>query len=144
VTCHVPDQGDHQGRFPVWGTGMPDPMAGAPSSILLIADPGAPVVIAERLSDSLPSALTDCAAADGKWDVSVRRDSYRVDGHAEVLAKERWPILTLAGNDDVQPVAGLAFSEYGVPAWKVDGLELFGQRRDRAAFVWRLRGKLSG
>ena len=36
-------------------------------------------------SDSLPSALTDGAAADGKWDVSVRRDSYPVDEHAEVL-----------------------------------------------------------
>jgi hypothetical protein len=76
---------DHQGRFAVWGTGMPDPMTGAPSSILLIADPGVPVVIAERLSDSLPNALTDCAAAGGKWDVSVRRDSYPVDEHAEVL-----------------------------------------------------------
>ena len=42
-------------------------------------------MIAERLSDSLPSALTDGAAADGKWDVSVRRDSYPVDEHAEVL-----------------------------------------------------------
>jgi hypothetical protein len=52
---------------------------------LLIADPGVPVAIAERLSNSLPSALTDCAAADGKWDVSVRRDSYPVDEHDEVL-----------------------------------------------------------
>ena len=69
----------------MWGTGMPDPMTGAASSILLIADPGAPAAIAERLSDSLPNALTDGAAADGKWDVSVRRDSYPVDEHAEVL-----------------------------------------------------------
>lgn len=60
-------------------------MPGAPSSILLVADPGAPEAIAERLSDSLPGALTDCAAADGKWDVSVRCDSYPVDEHAEVL-----------------------------------------------------------
>src|SRR3954462_8660935 len=60
-------------------------MTGAVSSILLIADPGVPVVIAERLSDSLPSALTDLAAVDGKWDVSVRRDSYPVDEHAEVV-----------------------------------------------------------
>src|SRR4051812_24252613 len=64
---------------------MPGPMTGAVSSILLIADPGVPVVIAERLSDSLPSALTDLAAVDGKWDVSVRRDSYPVDEHAEVV-----------------------------------------------------------
>jgi hypothetical protein len=60
-------------------------MTGAASSILLIADPGVPVVIAERLSDSLPGALTDGPAADGKWDVSVRRDSYPVDEHAEVV-----------------------------------------------------------
>ncbi|WP_156686739.1 hypothetical protein [Mycobacterium sp. Marseille-P9652] len=59
-------------------------MPSAPSSILLIADPGAPAAIAERLSDSLPSALLNGDAADGKWDVSVRRDSYPVDEHAEV------------------------------------------------------------
>jgi hypothetical protein len=64
---------------------MPDPVTGAPSSILLIADPGVPAVIAERLSDSLPGALTDRAATDGKWDVSVRRHSFPVDEHAEVL-----------------------------------------------------------
>jgi hypothetical protein len=52
---------------------------------LLIADPGVPAVIAERLSDSLPNALTDWAPANGKWDVSVRRDSYPFDEHAEVL-----------------------------------------------------------
>jgi hypothetical protein len=63
-------------------------MTGAPSSILLIADPGVPALIAERLSESLPSALTDRAdgaVADGEWDVSVRRDSYPVDEHAEVV-----------------------------------------------------------
>lgn len=60
-------------------------MPGAPSSVLLIADPGAPAAIAERLSDSLPNALTDWALADGEWDVSVRRDSYPVDEHAEVV-----------------------------------------------------------
>jgi hypothetical protein len=64
---------------------MPESMTGAPSTILLIADPGAPAVIAERLSNSLPSVLADGAAADGKWDVSVRRDSYPVDEHAEVV-----------------------------------------------------------
>jgi hypothetical protein len=52
---------------------------------LLIADPGVPAVIAERLSDSLPNALTDWAPADGKWEVSVRRDSYPFDEHAEVV-----------------------------------------------------------
>jgi hypothetical protein len=52
---------------------------------LLIADPGVPAGIADRLSDSLPNALTDRAAVGGKWDVSVRRDSYPFDEHAEVL-----------------------------------------------------------
>ena len=60
-------------------------MPGDWSSILLIADPGAPAVIAERLSDSLPSALADGARADHKWDVSVRRHAYPIGEHAEVL-----------------------------------------------------------
>ncbi len=53
------------------------------SSILLIADPGAPAVIAERLSRSLPSALTDERAGD-KWTVSVRRHAYPIDEHTDV------------------------------------------------------------
>jgi hypothetical protein len=57
---------------------------GQPSSILLVADPGAPAAIAERLSDALPSALTDGTAENGKWDVSVRRHAYPIDEHAEV------------------------------------------------------------
>jgi hypothetical protein len=77
---------DAPGTFDDLGyAGMPGPMTGPASSILLVADPGVPAAIAERLSDSLPSALTDGAATDGKWDVSVRRDSYPVDEHAEVL-----------------------------------------------------------
>jgi hypothetical protein len=52
---------------------------------LLIADPGVPAEIADRLADSLPNALTDCPPAGGKWDVSVRRQSYPFDEHAEVL-----------------------------------------------------------
>jgi hypothetical protein len=60
-------------------------MADPASSILLVADPGAPAAIAKRLSDSLPSALADGAAADDTWDVSVRRDSYPIDEHAEVV-----------------------------------------------------------
>jgi hypothetical protein len=59
-------------------------MTAAASSILLIADPGVPAAIAERLSDSLPNALTDCASADGKWDISARRHSYPVEEHAKV------------------------------------------------------------
>ena len=83
MSCRTPY--GHQGRLAVWVRVCRGPMPGAPSSILLVADPGVPAAIAERLSDSLPSALMDCAAADGKWDVSVRRDSYPVDEHAEVL-----------------------------------------------------------
>ena len=60
------------------------PMPGEPSSILLIADPGAPAVIAERLSDSLPDALIEWAPDDDKWNVSVRRHAYPIDEHAEV------------------------------------------------------------
>ena len=82
MSCGTQD--GHQGRLAV-GYGYAGDSVRRPSSILLIADPGVPAVIAERLSDSLPSALTDGAAADGKWDVSVRRDSYPVDEHAEVL-----------------------------------------------------------
>lgn len=65
----------------MWGTGMRGPVLSAPSSILLIADPGVPAVIAERLSDALPH----WAPADGEWDVSVRRRSYPFDEHAEVV-----------------------------------------------------------
>lgn len=53
-------------------------------SILLIADPGAPTAIAERLSGWLGTALTDGAAAGDKWEVSVRRHAYPIDEHAEV------------------------------------------------------------
>ena len=59
-------------------------MPNEPSSILLVADPGAPAAIAERLSDSLPNALTDGASAGDKWDVSVRRHAYPIDEHADV------------------------------------------------------------
>jgi hypothetical protein len=60
---------------------MPDEL----SSILLLADPGAPAAIAERLSDFLPEVLTDCAPAEGKWEVFTRRHAYPVDEQAEVV-----------------------------------------------------------
>jgi hypothetical protein len=59
-------------------------MPAEPSSILLIADPGAPAEIAKRLSASLPDVLTNSDAADDQWDVSVRRHAYPIDEHAEV------------------------------------------------------------
>jgi hypothetical protein len=58
-------------------------MSAESSSILLIADPGAPAVIAKRLSDSLPDALT-AGSADDKWNVSVRRHAYPIDEHTKV------------------------------------------------------------
>src|SRR3954464_6770071 len=59
-------------------------MPAEPSSILLIADPGAPAEVAKRLSASLPDALKHSDAADDQWDVSVRRHAYPIDEHAEV------------------------------------------------------------
>jgi hypothetical protein len=47
---------------------------------LLTADPGAPAVIAERLSKSLPSVL---APSNGEWNVSTRCQSYPFDEEAE-------------------------------------------------------------
>lgn len=58
-------------------------MSAEPSSILLLADPGAPAAIAERLSHSLPNALAD-GPGDDSWDVSVRRHAYPIDEHTEV------------------------------------------------------------
>ena len=58
-------------------------MPGDRSSILLIADPGAPAAIADRLSESLSAALTD-GSADDKWAVSVRRHAYPIDEHTGI------------------------------------------------------------
>jgi hypothetical protein len=60
-------------------------VSGEPLSILLIADPGAPAAIAERLSDSLPSALINPTSRDDDgWTISVRRHLVPVDEHADV------------------------------------------------------------
>lgn len=59
-------------------------MGSSPRSILLVADPGAPAALAERLTDSLPSALAEQASAGDEWDVSVRRRAYAIDEHAAV------------------------------------------------------------
>ena len=45
-----------------------------------------------------------------------------------------WADLDLAGNHDVQPVAGLTLDEHGMPAWEVGGLQLAGQRGRRIGF----------
>ncbi|MGW5517591.1 hypothetical protein [Nocardia africana] len=57
-------------------------MAGEQSSILLIADPGAPAAIAEHLSASLSNERTDGSAPEGR-DVSVRCHAYPIDVHTE-------------------------------------------------------------
>ena len=54
-------------------------MAGDSSSILLLADPGAPATIAERLSDTLSRVLANAVGAEGEWDVSVRHHAYPID-----------------------------------------------------------------
>jgi hypothetical protein len=59
-------------------------MPGELSSILLIADSGAPAVIAERLTDALPQALADGASSKGNWEVSARRHAYPVDEQDEI------------------------------------------------------------
>jgi hypothetical protein len=56
-------------------------MSGVTSSILLIADPGAPAAMAERLSESLPEVLPEGSSAKRGWDVSTRREAYAIDEH---------------------------------------------------------------
>ena len=65
-------------------SGTPGPLPGELSSILIIADPGAPAVIAERLSEALLKALTDGASSEVEWEVSTRRHAYPVDEQAEI------------------------------------------------------------
>lgn len=59
-------------------------MAPEPTSILLIADPGAPAAIADRLSGSLSNALTEPGEVQDAWDVTVRQHAYPIDEHSEV------------------------------------------------------------
>lgn len=50
---------------------------------MLIADPGAPAAIADRLSDSLSEEESDKAALGG-WDVTTRRHAYPIDEQTEI------------------------------------------------------------
>lgn len=70
-------------------------MPGKLSSILLVADPGAPAKIAERLSGSLPEMLTDLGAAGDSWDVAVRPHAFPIDEHAEMA-----DVISAVGPDD--------------------------------------------
>jgi uncharacterized membrane protein len=64
-------------------------VASSSSSILIIADPGAPAAMAERLSESLPEVLPENTSAQRAWDVSVRHDAYAIDEHDDVSALVR-------------------------------------------------------
>lgn len=59
-------------------------MKGKQPSILLIADPGAPAEVAERLSDALPGILAKRVSAERDWAVSTRSQAYLVDEQADV------------------------------------------------------------
>jgi hypothetical protein len=86
-----PGDADAYGEEPSEMTGLtsaprgsgPD-MAGEPSSIVLLADPGAPAGIAERLSDTLPRALANGLGAEDRWDVSTRCHAYPIKEDDEV------------------------------------------------------------
>lgn len=52
------------------------------SSVLLVADPGAPAALAEDLSKELPQLLTSDSSSD--WTVSVQTGSYRLTEQASL------------------------------------------------------------
>jgi hypothetical protein len=60
-------------------------MRGKQPSILLVADPGAPGEVAERLSIALPSVLTKQVSPERDWAVSTRSQAYPIDEQADVL-----------------------------------------------------------
>ena len=55
---------------------------GALVSILLIADPGEPAAVAERMSQSLPRRLGDRDLVERRWSACVRAEPYLPDEHA--------------------------------------------------------------
>lgn len=59
-------------------------MRGEPTSILFIADPGAPAAIAERLSETLSGTLIGSSPEDDERTVSVQMHAVPVDEHAEI------------------------------------------------------------
>jgi hypothetical protein len=68
-------QGDERRR------GQPDAPA-ARISVLLIADPGEPATVAERIAQSLPQRLSDRDGAERRWSACVRAEPYLPDEHA--------------------------------------------------------------
>jgi hypothetical protein len=51
-------------------------------SVLLIADPGAPAALAERVAESLPRVLADRVGIPPRWEISVRIQPYLPDEQA--------------------------------------------------------------
>jgi hypothetical protein len=60
------------------------------SSLLLIADPGAPAAIADDLIDPLHVALQRTSSATSDWDVSVEVQPYLLDEQAEIATVIDW------------------------------------------------------
>ena len=55
---------------------------GRTSSLLLIADPGVPAALAERIADSLADELAEPVNSSPRWDISVRAKPFLPDEHA--------------------------------------------------------------
>ena len=55
---------------------------GRTSRLLLIADPGVPAALAERIAESLADELADPLNTSLRWDISVRAKPFLPDEHA--------------------------------------------------------------
>lgn len=60
------------------------------TSLLLIADPGAPAALADDLAEPLQDALERNSAAAPAWDVSVEVEPYLLDEQAELATVIDW------------------------------------------------------
>lgn len=60
------------------------------SSLLLIADPGAPAAMADDLTGPLHDALEATASPNSEWDVSVEVQPYLLDEQAELATVIEW------------------------------------------------------
>ena len=52
------------------------------SSLLLVADPGAPAALAQDLAQVLPKALAEGSSSDRRWTISVQEAVYQLDEQA--------------------------------------------------------------
>jgi hypothetical protein len=60
------------------------------SSLLLIADPGAPAALASELAEALHVALERTSSATSDWDVSIKVQPYLLDEQAEIATVIEW------------------------------------------------------